>query len=65
MPTNLLEFWANVYNFQDAAGTFHYKELGRVFLNILSVLTSHVCVERLFSTMSLAKSKLHNKMQYE
>lgn len=65
MPTNLLEFWPKVYSFQDVAGAYHYKELAQAILNMLSISTSNACIERVFSIMTLTKTKLRSRMQYE
>lgn len=65
IPKSLHEFWPKVYDYQDAAGTFYFKELAAGVLNMLSVPTSNACVERVFSVMNCIKTKLRNKMQYE
>ncbi|KNC32375.1 hypothetical protein FF38_13601 [Lucilia cuprina] len=46
IPKNLLDFWPQVYNYCDAAGTFHFKDLALAVLNMLILPTSNACVER-------------------
>lgn len=65
VPINLMDFWPKVYNFKEAAGTRHCKELAQAVLNMLSISTSNACVEHVFSVMNFTKTKLRNSMQYE
>ena len=41
IPTNLLDFWPQVFNYQDAAGNFHFKEIASAVLNLLILPTSN------------------------
>lgn len=65
IPTNLLDFWPKVFDYHDAAGTYHFKELSIAVLNMLVIPTSNACVERVFSIMNYTKTRLRNKIQYE
>lgn len=56
IPTNLLDFWPKVYNYSDAAGTFHFKEFALAVLNMLIIPTSNASVERVFSIMNCTNS---------
>lgn len=65
IPTNLLELWPKIYNYKDAAGTYYFKEISLVILNMLVIPTSNACVERVFSIMNYTKTRFRSKMQYE
>lgn len=65
IPTNLLDFWPKVYDYHDAAGTYHFRELSLAVLNMLVIPTSNACVERVFSIMNYTKTRLRNKIQYD
>lgn len=59
---NTTEFWSEVYNYTDASGIKPFEELCKAALAALSLPHSNAEVERLFSQMSVVKSKLRNRL---
>lgn len=59
---NTIEFWSEVYNYIDASGSKPFEELCKAALAALSLPHSNAEVERLFSQMSVVKSKLRNRL---
>lgn len=58
-------FWVEVLNYKDSRGDSAFKELALFCLSLLEMPLSNADVERVFSQMSLVKSKLRNKMGQE
>ncbi len=58
-------FWCNVYNFENAAGTCCFITLAKLVLNKLFLPISNAYVERVFSQAALAKTKVRNKMGHK
>ncbi len=50
-------FWCNVYNFKNAAGTCCFRTLAKLVLDKLCLPISNAYVERVFSQAALAKTK--------
>lgn len=59
---NTIEFWSEVSNYTDSSGSNPFEELCKAALAALSLPHSNAEVERLFSQMSVVKSKLRNRM---
>lgn len=60
-------FWCNVYNFKNAAGTCCFRTLAKLVLDKLCLPISNAYVERVFSqaALGLAKTKVRNKMGHK
>lgn len=58
-----VEFWSEVYSFQDSASHNPFKELANLALTVLCIPWSNAACERVFSQMNLIKTKLRNKMK--
>jgi hypothetical protein len=56
---NTVEFWSEVNNYTDSSGSNPFEKLCKA---ALSLLHSNEEVERLFSQISVVKSKLRNRM---
>ncbi len=63
IPQDTVEFWLGVRKFKNAAGTEAFKSLASYALSCLSMPLSNAVVERIFSTVTVTKTKLRNKMQ--
>lgn len=59
---NTIQFWCKVWRHRDSAGLNLFEELCSAALSVLCLPHSNVEVERLFSQMSVVKSKLRNRM---
>ncbi|XP_031733330.1 uncharacterized protein LOC116399955 [Anarrhichthys ocellatus] len=59
---NTVEFWSEVKHYRDTSGSNPFEELCKAALAALSLPHSNAEVERLFSQMSVVKSKLRNRM---
>lgn len=57
--------WCHVHNFKNAAGVYCFRTLAKFVLNMLCLPISNAFVERLFSQVSLAKTKVRNKMGHK
>jgi len=55
-------FWAEVYTYQDAGGTFIFRQLSEFVLKILVLPSSNAIVERTFSIMNSIKTKSRNRI---
>lgn len=55
-------FWAEVYTYQDAGGTFIFRQLSEFILKILVLPSSNAIVERTFSIMNSIKTKSRNRI---
>lgn len=64
-PHDTLQFWAEVADYRDATGENPYSDIFELALTVLSLPHSNADVERLFSHMSILKTKLRNKMSNE
>ncbi|XP_070141561.1 uncharacterized protein [Drosophila kikkawai] len=63
--TNVMEttsFWAEVYNYVDAAGNKRFSAQASFVLSLFSLPWSNAEVERVFSQMNNVKTKLRNRM---
>lgn len=58
-------FWVEVLNYKDSSGDHTFKTLALFSLSLLAMPLSNADVERVFSQMSLVKSKLRNRMGQE
>lgn len=63
IPTNILIFWIDVYKYTDACGRFIFQELAEVILKMLTIPTSNAVVERMFSSLTLIKTRIRNKLK--
>lgn len=61
--TDTHQFWLEVYEYKDSAGTPVFGELAHVALGILSLPHSNAEIERQFSQMNVIKNKLRNRMK--
>lgn len=58
-------FWVKVLNYKDSSGDQMFKELALFALSLLVMPLSNADIERVFSHMSLVKSKLRNRIGQE
>ena len=58
-------FWSDVWQFRDAAGINPFKELAMAAVSVLSLPHSNAEIERVFSQMSVVKTKLRNRMSLQ
>ncbi|KAH0549687.1 hypothetical protein KQX54_012501 [Cotesia glomerata] len=58
----ITKFWIAVWNLRDASGNQSFKELASFAIRALSSPISNADVERVFSVMSIVKTKLRNRM---
>ncbi|XP_046805520.1 uncharacterized protein LOC124419555 [Lucilia cuprina] len=65
IPKDIFGFWAIVYEYEDNAGNYYFRELATAVFHLLVIPISNAFVERIFSCMNTTKTKLRNKMQYE
>jgi len=63
IPTNILIFWIDVYKYTNACGRFIFQELAEVILKMLTIPTSNAVVERTFSSLTLIKTRIRNKLK--
>ena len=54
-----------VYNYEDAVGRHSFRDLARGVVRILCLPTSNGEIERVFSQVSVVKSKKKNRMKME
>lgn len=59
---DIVKFWIAVWNLLDASGNQSFKELASFAIRALSLPISNADVERVFSVMSIVKTKLRNRM---
>ncbi|KAL6484562.1 hypothetical protein MHYP_G00066070 [Metynnis hypsauchen] len=62
---NTVGFWSEIWKFRDAADNNPFQELAMAAVSVLSLPQSKAEVERLFSQMSVVKTKLRNRMSLE
>lgn len=62
VPTAGAIFWARVIEMTNVEGEFIFKELAMLALSIYSLPISNATVERVFSQVTLTKTKLRNRM---
>lgn len=62
---NTLGFWSEIWKFRDAADINPFQELAMAAVSVLSLPHSNAEVERVFSQMSVVKSKLRNRMSLQ
>ena len=62
---NTLSFWSEIWRFRDAAGLNPFQELAMAAVAVLSLPHSNAEVERVFSQMSVVKTKLRNRMSLQ
>jgi hypothetical protein len=60
--SNVVEFWSEVHQAQNASGDRTFEQISKFALSILSLPFSNASVERTFSQMNLVKTKLRNRM---
>ncbi len=58
-------FWCHVHNFKNAAGVYCFRTLAKLILDKLCLPISNAFVERVFSQVSLAKTKVRNRMEHK
>ncbi|KAH0555273.1 hypothetical protein KQX54_016681 [Cotesia glomerata] len=58
----ITKFWIAVWNLRDASGNQSFKELASFAIRALSLPISNADVERVFSVISIVKTKLRNRM---
>ena len=62
---NTVGFWSEIWKFRDAADINPFQELAMAAVSVLSLPHSNAEVERVFSQMSVVKSKLRNRMSLQ
>ncbi|KAL0195174.1 hypothetical protein M9458_008746, partial [Cirrhinus mrigala] len=62
---NTMSFWSEIMKFRDAADINPFQELAMAAVSVLSLPHSNAEVERVFSQMSVVKSKLRNRMSLQ
>ncbi|KAI4813109.1 hypothetical protein KUCAC02_024457 [Chaenocephalus aceratus] len=62
---NTVGFWVEVWKFRDTADNNPFHELTMAAVSVLSLPHANAEVERLFSQMSVVKSKLRNRMSLQ
>jgi|SRR5215469_2231052 len=62
IPSNSIEFWTKVRNYENALGIKCFKELAEISLAAFSLPVSNAFVERVFSFVTNVKSKQRNKI---
>ncbi len=62
---NTVGFWSEVYKFRDAADINPFQVLAMAAVSVLSLPHSNAEVERLFSQMSVVKTKLRNRVSLQ
>lgn len=65
IPKNSCDFWPAVYGFQDAGGSFVFRDVALYALRLLSLPSSNAVVERVFSVMNSVKTKARNRMSFD
>lgn len=65
VPNDPATFWNFLRFFKNASGEFIFKELSMIAIKLLSLPLSNAVVERVFSIMNLAKTKIKNRMKLE
>jgi len=60
-----IKFWSCVWNIKDGANHRIFQDLAKFVLSALSLPLSNAVVERLFSVLSIVKTKLRNKLEIE
>jgi hypothetical protein len=60
-----IKFWADVYNDEDSAGIYRFRNVGRLALSLLSLPISNATVERAFSVYNVIKSHIRNKLSLD
>lgn len=62
IPTNPVEFWSYVFDYENAAGEKCYRELATIVLDTYCIPLSTAFVERVFSHVTNVKTKARNKL---
>ncbi|KNC21316.1 hypothetical protein FF38_10043 [Lucilia cuprina] len=65
IPKDIFGFWAIVYEYEDNAGNYYFRELANAVFHLLVIPITNAFVKRIFSCMNTTKTKLRNKMQHE
>lgn len=65
IPDDPAKFWIFLRFFKNASGDFIFEELSMIAIKLLSLPLSNAVVERVFSVMNLAKTKIKNRMKLE
>lgn len=60
-----MDFWSEIWKYRDAADINPFQELAMAAVSVLSLPHSNAEVERVFSQMSVVKSKLRNRMSLQ
>lgn len=63
IPSDPVEFWSKIAQYEDALGHHEYEEIAEYALNCLVMPVSNASVERIFSHVTFIKSKLRNRMK--
>jgi hypothetical protein len=63
LPKDAVGFWSKVLNYARGDGVKPYEDLAQYALAALSVPVSNAVVERIFSHVTIVKTKYRNKMQ--
>lgn len=59
---NSIKFWFEVYNYENSSRVNSYRELAMFVFTILALPLSNAEIERIFSSLSIVKSKLRNRL---
>jgi hypothetical protein len=61
IPNCSTKFWSTVWKYKDGNSCQFFEQLAEAALKSFCIPTSNAVVERTFSTMNIAKSKIRNK----
>lgn len=62
LSLNVFAFWKKYLSFTRSDDSLLYPQLASLVQNIFCLLHSSACVERIFSTVNLNKTKLRNRL---
>lgn len=65
LPTETSDFWIGVGKHVNAVGELDFKDLSEYALNCLCMPVSNATVERIFSHVTIVKTKTRNKMSLQ
>jgi len=63
IPNDTAQFWFEVRKYQNAAGVSAFSELADYALACLCIPISNAMVERIFSTVTLTKTEVRNRLE--
>jgi hypothetical protein len=62
IPEDTVKFWAGILKYQDSSKQKPYQELATYALSCLTVPVSNAVVERIFSHVTIVKTKIRNRL---